>query len=153
MVSWDVTDFNRFCITGDTNFAKQNIHQAMTWYEKAVELYKGDFLLEEPFAEWALSKRERLKRKCLKVLMKLASLYEETSQSSKAIDCLNRAIDMDSLEEEAFQNLMIVYADSGMTQAALHLYERLTQLLEHELGVEPDEDTQGIYRKIKSLMN
>ena len=116
-------------------------------------LYKGEFLAEEPFAEWALSKRERLKRLYLDALMKLAELYEETSQTAKAINCLNRVIIMDPLEEEACKSLMIVYADSGMTQAALSIYERLVRRLDHELGVEPDRETREIYKKIVSLMN
>ena len=153
LVSCDAVEFEHFCIKGDKNFAKQEVSKAMTWYEKAVALYKGEFLAEEPFAEWALSKRERLKRLYLDALMKLAGLYEETSQTAKAINCLNRVIIMDPLEEEACKSLMIVYADSGMTQAALSIYERLVRRLDHELGVEPDRETREIYRKIISIMN
>ena len=50
--------------------------------ERALDLYRGDFLADEPYAEWALDERGRLRDLAARVLHTLARIDEQANDSN-----------------------------------------------------------------------
>ncbi|MBF0242590.1 MAG: hypothetical protein HQK64_08955 [Desulfamplus sp.] len=151
LVTVDIDTFINLAKQGYESLARDEVLLALSFFERAAECYMGDFLAEESYEEWIDLKRDSLKRYYIEMLMVMARVYEEQEQPFQAVEYLKKAIQADPLHEEAYQNLMIVYADAGMVKAATALYERWRQIAINELGVEPDLETQNIYKKITAL--
>ena len=126
------------------------------WLEQAVELYGGDFLEglfvgdSVSFEEWALLRRERFHRLALDKLYHLANHYERRRDYSHARHYARRQVELEPWREEAHQQLMRLLAHSGQRSTALAQYERCRRVLAEELGVEPDEQTQALYERIRA---
>jgi len=125
--------------------------QALELYSQAADLYKGDYFAEEPYVEWALRKRDLYRARFLEILQKKAALHEELDQLDQAIDTWRTVLQTDPCFEKAYQNLMILYADSGRKSLALDMFEDCKTFLSKELGARPDRQTLQIVDKIQSI--
>jgi WD40 repeat protein/DNA-binding SARP family transcriptional activator len=124
--------------------------------EEAVGLCRGSFLEGfsvadgAPFEEWALLKREQLQRQVLAALHQLISHYERSGEISLALPHAWRAADLDPWRGDAQCQLMHLLALNGQREAALAQYEQHRQLLAEELGVEPSEAVQELYKLLST---
>ncbi len=150
LVRLDVSEFLSFALKAQENEKNNHFETALTFYEHAADLYKGDYFSEELYLEWISRKRDLLREKYIDVLQKKASLHEEMDQISKSVETWQRVLDLEPCSETAYQNLMILYADSGQKTRAIKLFEECRMVLESELGVLPDTETCQIYDKIRS---
>ncbi len=117
---------------------------------KAGDLYRGDFLdgmhLPDPaFEEWSAAERERLRRSASDVFERLAACQSGTD----AIAAAQRLLTLDTLREASHRVAMQAYAAQGEVDLALRQYNACREILRHELGVEPDAETQDLYRRIR----
>lgn len=101
-----------------------------------------------PFEEWARDERERLQQLALGGLQRLAAHAAHQGAYLEGIDDAGRALAIDPLREEAHRQLMLLLALSGQRAAALARYEACRRLLRDELGLDPDEATEALYRRI-----
>ena len=120
--------------------------------KRAVELYRADFLQgfthpSVPFEDWMLVRRERFHGDALWALHVLADHALRIQDWHTAIDYAKRQIDLEAWREEGFQQLMQAQIGLGERSAAIATFERCKQVLWHELGVEPDEQTNGLLRQ------
>lgn len=70
-------------------------------YEKALELYGGDLLIEDPYADWTSMPRENLRTLRRELLAKVAKLYESRGEFSSCIERLREVLAIDRSNEEA----------------------------------------------------
>ncbi len=121
---------------------------------QAVRLYHGDFLNGSPvragaeLEDWIAEQRERLREGAIQALRTLIAHHRERGDHRLAIQHAQRLLALDPLAEEAHRQLMSLYSLSGRRGRALSQYEDLRNLLERELGVEPEEETHALYRSI-----
>ena len=113
--------------------------------EKAINLYKGHFLADETEEFWTTSYRERLRNKYLLLIIKLGDSLKNSEQWEKAVECYQRALEVDSLAEEFYQNLMICYRQLGQNAKAIEVYKRCRKMLSAILEIEPSPKTEAIY--------
>ena len=119
-------------------------------FEKAVELYKGPFLPESLYEDWAAGERERLAAHFLETADRLAELYINMKKYSSAIDLCNRILAQDNCWERAYRYLMIAYEQLGDHGQVARIYQRCNQTLERELNVTPAQETLLLYQQITS---
>ena len=117
---------------------------------KAGDLYRGDFLdglhLSDPaFEEWSAAERERLRRLASDVFERLAACQT----GAGAIATARRLLALDPLREASHRLAMQGYAAQGEVDLALRQYKTCREILRRELGVEPDAETQDLYRRIR----
>ena len=117
---------------------------------KGIELYKGSFLAGEPDKPWAISMQERLKSKFLRTINQSAHYWGTTRQWENALDCYQKALEVDDNIEELYQNLMICHQRLGQKAEAIAVYNRCCKTLSAALGIEPSSKTQTIYRAVLS---
>ncbi|MBN1137764.1 MAG: AAA family ATPase [Anaerolineae bacterium] len=146
----DVATFNRL-VAGDRQGAG-----AARRLEEAVALYRGPFLegfsVEDSsaFEDWALLIRERLEAQVLDALHWLTGEYERRGDRRRACDTARRRIALAPWQEQAHGDLMRLLALSGQRGAALAQYEACCRALKEELGVEPGQETQRLYQRIRN---
>lgn len=116
--------------------------------ESASALYKGDLLSDEPFEEWIINRRERLKMTFHRVLQRLAEDAEKQADIENAHSWLDKALLIEPADETAHRAKMRLFCKQGERFRALRQYEKCVEVLSRELSVEPDEETKRLRQKI-----
>lgn len=116
--------------------------------EEAVELYQDDYLVSDPYADWAQSERERLRERTFTALLQLAEMQALDGDYPEAISTVRRILARDEVRENAYQSLMRYQAESGDSAGALLTYERCRTILADELGADPSPLTQTWHQRI-----
>ena len=122
---------------------------------EAVALYWGELLAgfglpDAPlFEEWLLARRDLLQRAFVDALGALASAHEQRGEYERAHGYATRLLSEDPFREEAHRLLMRLLARRGLAHQALAQYAACRQLLQTELGVEPDPQTTALYEQIR----
>lgn len=119
-------------------------HAAIDAYRIATSLYHGDYLAEDEAAEWALPTRERIREAYLDASLRLGRLLTTSAACDEAVAVLERALTVDPLREELYQQLMHAHLAARRRSHALAVYERCRRTLRAELGVEPTAATRAI---------
>ena len=144
----DVDEFLRFARRGFREEGNGNEKKALSFYDKAIAIYGGDFLPDDIYSPWAEMKREELRRKYTDVLSRAARICEKRGSSRKAIDYYQRIIDTDPLCEMAYRKLMVLYSNRGEKNEAIRVYHRCAEALQNGLGMKPSKITTSIYKKL-----
>jgi DNA-binding SARP family transcriptional activator len=122
--------------------------------EAAAGLYRGAFLDgfgvrdSEGYDEWLRLERERWQQRWLNVLDQLVELYAARGEWDRALGHARRATAADPLQERFHRALMRLHYQAGDRAAALAQYRICRDVLERELGVDPDPDTAALHQAI-----
>jgi DNA-binding SARP family transcriptional activator len=121
--------------------------------EAALALYQGALLeglnvAEASFDEWLRPERERFRESALEALAKLLTHHTKRGAVEAAVQTAGRLLALDPLREDVHRALMRLYLRQGRRGAALRHYQVCVGVLERELGVEPEAETQCVYRGI-----
>ena len=114
----------------------------------ARELYRGEPLPDDRYADWAVGSRENLAQDYLAVLARIAELQERAGRYDAATDALRELLELEPTDEAAHRALMRLYALDDRRQLALRQFERLRTILGRELEVEPSDESRQLYRDI-----
>ena len=126
----------------------ENLPEAITSYETACALYRGDFLEEDLYEDWTLAERERLRERFLMVLTELAECYARQGRYRRAIALCRRVLAVDACRETVYARLMLYHYHAGEQSQALRMYEHCCQTLADEMGVEPLPQTTALYKQL-----
>ena len=138
----DLDDFERLSRSQD----RGELHMA-------ADLYRGDFLVDfyiasEPFQEWLGAARDRALAAICDVLERLIGLQDAAGDYEAAIQSGRRLVTLEPLSEAGQRALMRAYARGGRRGEALRQYKSCANILQRELSVTPDEETQALARSI-----
>lgn len=151
------SDFDHF------NQAEQADFESLTSSGKGIDqvsdqlgVYTAEFLAgftlpdSAAFDEWLTLTRERLSLSALKGLDQLTAAHQVRGEYEQARVHATRQLSIDPLRESAHRQLMVALAASGQRNEALTQYESCRLLLQDELGVDPDPETQAVFLSIKA---
>lgn len=116
---------------------------------KATALYKGHFLRGDEAHVWTTSYRERLRGKCLRLILRWGERLQAVGQWKDALEHYQRGLEVDNLAEEFYQSLMLCYRELGLRAEVLVTYRRCREVLSSALGVAPSSKTEAIYRSLR----
>ena len=124
-----------------------------TALQSAARLYAGDLLEgfavdEAPFEQWRMMERERFREMALEALARLLREHVDADRLESAVQIAQQILGMDPLQEAVHRTLMRIFTRQGRRAAALRQYQACVAALEHDLGVEPEEETRQLYRDI-----
>ncbi|MGH2673826.1 MAG: AfsR/SARP family transcriptional regulator [Actinomycetota bacterium] len=114
---------------------------------RAVDLYKGPFC-DGHYYEWTLQVRERLQRRFLDASAELAELLGQDDRFDEALRVLDQAVEQEPFAEHLCRLAIELEGRRGWRTAARRRYEALKRLLAEELGTEPTEETEAVYRRL-----
>ncbi len=120
----------------------------MTLLEKAVSLYRGEYLPDALYETWSAEERERLSTMFLESADRLSELYIQHGKLTEAIDLSQRILDQDKCWERAYRHLMQAYYHLGDHGQVGRTYQRCAQALREELDVSTSTETQELYEQL-----
>jgi DNA-binding SARP family transcriptional activator len=118
--------------------------------QKAIDLYRGDYLPEALYETWVAEEREHLVSLFLESADRLAALFLSQGNPGGAIDLAQRILAKDACWERAYRYLMLAYDQLGDRGQAARVYRRCVQTLHRELDVSPSSETQELYKTLTS---
>lgn len=141
-------DVNHFEQTLNRAHAEADLAARRPLLEDAVALYSDDYLVSDPYADWAQAERERLRERYFTALLQLAEMQALDGDYPEAMSTVRRILARDEVRENAYQALMRYQAESGDSAGALVTYERCRVILADELGADPSPLTQLWHQRI-----
>jgi len=148
-VCWvDTWAFERFLGRAEHALKGNEIKEAVWWFEKAEQLYQGNFLCDEHIASWGMRLRERLRNRLLRQISALGDTFYKTKAYKQATIYYQKGIEVDDLVEELYQSLMKTYEALGRHAEALSTYQGLKKKLSDTFGISPSSKSEAIYRSI-----
>ncbi|KPV47918.1 hypothetical protein SE17_40875, partial [Kouleothrix aurantiaca] len=128
--------------------------QRIDQLEQAASLYRGSFLDgfgvrdSAGYDEWLRLERERWQQRWLNALDQLIEAYTAQGSWDRALQHARSAMNADPLQERFHRALMRLHYQAGDRAAALAQFRACRDVLERELGVEPDPETTALYQAI-----
>jgi DNA-binding SARP family transcriptional activator len=118
-------------------------------YEAADGLYRGDFLADNPYEDWPVLLRERLRLAHVDALDRLSRLTFEMGRYAYAATLCGRVLERDPCREAAHRRLMHCHSRQGQPHLALLQHRACVTALRSDLDVEPSPETQDLYQRIR----
>ncbi|MEV0097286.1 AAA family ATPase [Streptomyces sp. NPDC050738] len=106
-----------------------------------------ELLPEDRYAAWAETRRRELDSLRRRLALALADLPGSTHRAQQAVWVLEREVAADELDEALHRRLMRAHLALGDHSRAIKHYERLREMLLHQLGTAPEPETQELLRK------
>ena len=147
-VHTDVDEFDEHYEQGRRLQKEGRTEEAAAEYEKAIELYRGEYLVEDLYEDWTMVERERLSSAYVDMLDQLAAHYHEFGRHQESIQACLRLLKKDPCYENSHRLVMKCYACLGLLIRASHHYESYQRILQRRLGKDPSPEIQSLYRKI-----
>jgi DNA-binding SARP family transcriptional activator len=92
---------------------------------RGLELYRGELLADEPYAEWAFAERDRLRDIASDGLRALAALDQRTGDLGQATASLTRLAELEPFDVDVHRELFGLLLRRGRRSEALRRYESL----------------------------
>lgn len=137
----DLDEFERLA-----NYALRN--NDLEAGQKAIELYRGDLLIEDIYEDWIYLRRESMRILFRKTATKTAEFYAANNNQQSSIEILKKLIAEDATDEYVHRLLMRFYAETGSKYQALKQFEQCRAAL-LTLGIEPEKETIRLDQIIK----
>ncbi|MBE0684663.1 MAG: tetratricopeptide repeat protein, partial [Anaerolineaceae bacterium] len=148
--SWlDVDQFQSYLEEGAVLQEQSHQIEAIKVLEQARELYRGELLAEDLYAEWTFHQRESLRETFINLLIELSESYAQQGRYRLAIARTRQALAKDPLRETIYARLMLYNYYAGDRDQSLRIYEQCKEMLHTELGVTPLESTMDLFTKIR----
>lgn len=139
---WEVwTDVDQF----ETEVAAGRGTADVRHFETAGQLYLGDLLADDPYSEWAATRREELRLQAIEVRGRLVDAYIGDGAHLAAAALARRVLDDDPCNEHAHRQLMVCYAAAGLRHLALFQYHRLADELWTAFRARPSAAARQLY--------
>ncbi len=116
--------------------------------ERLLSLWQGGYLEYHGYV-WASVRNDELKRLRLQLALSLADRERQAGRHEEALRLLSSLQQEDPFAEEVCRLLMLTYADAGDKRGMRECYRLLRQRLEAELGVEPEDQTEQLYERLR----
>lgn len=144
----DTDEFDYHCEEGRRLERADQLSEAVAEYEKAVELYRGDYLIEDLYEDWTAIERGRLSDSYVDLSRRLAICYMEIGQPQKSIQTCYRVLKKDRCDEDTHRLLTEFFVRLGQRARALRQYRLCEEVLRQEYDMTPSPETQALYASI-----
>lgn len=145
--SIDIERFDRLVDEGTGAQRSGQMEQALACYEAAAGIYRGEFMAGS-YDEWLEEQRNYYREQYLHILEALAVSAQKSEEWARSLRLASQILREDSYREDVHCLVMRAYGAQGNRMAVREHYEELRRLLDDELGVEPEAETQRVYRQI-----
>lgn len=133
----DADDFERLATSGLAAADHGDLEHASTMLGAAIAQYEGDFLEDEPFAEWALAERDRLRSLVAWALRTLARVETKRGDLQAANERLEQLAEMEPLDMGTQRELLRVMLERGRHSDAARRYELVRHRYRRAFGQDP----------------
>jgi DNA-binding SARP family transcriptional activator len=114
--------------------AAGDTERAVRLFENAIERYKGDFLADEPYAQWALPERDRLRALASDALAQLLTVRVHDDELDAAFPLMDRLADLQPYDMEVQRRRIAMMLLRGRRSDAVRQYEALRRRMLDTFG-------------------
>lgn len=144
----DVDEFEREARAGLAAFERTRHEQAGEHLANALRLYKGDFLADDPYAEWAMEEQERLRSLAAQGLRTLARINIELGRLGPAAEQTRRLSDLEPFDADVQQLMIEICLRRGRRSEAHRRYAHFKRRMASVFGAEPEFDLLEVERRV-----
>lgn len=145
----DSEEFERFYREGNQAEGQEQLDL----FEKALNLYSGKLLTNLESEHWVIAPSTYYHSRYMSMVKKAALILHKEGQYAQMQAICEKAISMDSLEEELHYLLIISLKEQRLTKLALEHYAKAVDILYENLGIRPSGKLQEIYEDLLKETN
>ena len=134
----DADEFARSVEAGLRAYADADLGRARFELDVARRLYRGDFLAGDPYAEWTLVERDRLRELGSQGLRTLVELEVEAGRLDVAADRARELTEVDVFDFDVWRRYLELCLRCGRRSEAARQYGLLKDRMRRQFGQEPD---------------
>lgn len=142
----DADEFEREANAGLAAFAEGLTEPAEEHLTGALRLYRGGFLAEEPYLDWAVEERERLQELVGRALRAQVRIYEGGGRLEAAAANARRLVDLEPYDSDVLKLFIGICLKRGRRSEAFRRYALFRKGMLQAFGQEPDFDLAEIER-------
>jgi ATP/maltotriose-dependent transcriptional regulator MalT/DNA-binding SARP family transcriptional activator len=143
----DAAEFESACQEGHALLSSQP-EQALERFDRALQLYQGEYLPDARYETWAAAERERLAVLFLRAADALCELYFEAGRFDELIATCQTILQHDNCWERAYRYLMLGFSRRGDHAGVARTFLRCQTILKEELDVSPAPETLALYNRL-----
>ncbi len=145
----DVDEFSRLVGDGD-KYITSAPDRALLDYNKAINLYTGDYLPESMDQHWIFSVRNNYRRLYSRAVSQSIRLLNGKEAYGDIIKICNKATQIDPYEETFQLAYMEAMLALGEHRQALEHYGYIANFYAQEMGLDPSDEMRQLYKKMLS---
>lgn len=142
-LDWEA--FDQFYGIGRRLAQRSQQKDALACFQKAAQLYQGDYLPEDIYAEWCAEQRERLRETYFDVLGHIIGSHLDGGDFEEAAVVCRQGLVLEPCREGFHRPLMICLARLGQMDRLMAHYDHCRKVLKTELGTGPTPETERLY--------
>ena len=146
----DADEFEAHARAGLRALERGESETARASLEKAAALYEGDFLADEPYAEWALDERGRLHELASRTFSGLSDVALDAGAAETATAHLYRLARLEPLDGDVQRRLLSLLLARGRSGEAQRHYRSIHATWLASLGEKPDFDLPSLRREART---
>ncbi len=116
---------------------------------RAIDLYRGPFL-QETQMEWMKQRRDELRQLYSQALIGMGRLRKDANDNEGALGFFSRSLKQTPEREDIHRQVMSICLEQGRIDDAKQQYQRLTKILDEELGIGPSPESRKLYDLIQA---
>ncbi len=143
----DVHEFDRYLAEAEEAECDGSASRALPAYQRALALYRGDFCVGQPDADWAALERDRLRLRYLTAAIRVGELLLADGDEHTPLRLGHEALHAEPWSEAAYRLLISTHLARGEHAQARRTLARCHAMLA-DLQVEPEPQTQMLTRRL-----
>lgn len=147
----DTLDWFEFQSTikqAEESWKKGERDDAISTYKSAIQLYTGNFLEEEIYAEWVQEPREKLKRQYLLALERTGSYHQSRSELREAVEFYHAYLQVQPLHEKILQATFRCLTAIGDKAGLKKEYEQYLSVMRRDFAEETPSSLDDLLARI-----
>lgn len=144
----DVDEFEREARAGLAAYRQSQRRQAAQSLTTALRLYRGDFLADDRYDEWALEEQERLRGLAARVMRSQARIDIELGRLEAAAQHTRRLADLEPFDNDVQQLLIEICLRRGRRSEAHRRYAHFKRRMDDVFGCEPGFKLGDLERQV-----
>jgi len=145
---YDVFEFEEAIRRGDALWNSRRRPRAERHYLEALSHFRGDYLEESPYEEYAVAEREHVREQLTQLLQRLLSLYATRRSWPELLPLCRRGLAHDPYQENFHYHLVEAHLRLGHRRDALDAYHRYEAQLVKEMGLPPTSRMRSLAAQV-----
>lgn len=134
---YDVEEFDYQIHQAQRAYESDLPKKAADHYQKAISIYKGDFLVDDRYEAWVANRQESLKDTYLEALLFLAKFSFSNKRDGEVINVCEQLLKLNPISEEAYEMIIKVHLNRGIYSEARKTFDRCKKAFRKELNTFP----------------
>ena len=122
-------------------------------YLKALELYKGDFLVKLSYEQWVRAISVHYHEIYVNLVLETSTLLKANQRFKESAEICRAALRVEPYSEELYADLMQDLIELKNKKEAVSVYDKMSKLFLDDFGVMPSEEIRKLYHEALKSSN